>query len=161
MISERKKVAACVPTSRQAFTLIETVLAVALFASAAVVLTSSFVNALMARELGNHNTLLEGDLRAVRLQLLLEPNREDAEDGDEIETLNSGKASWRAVIEPTQVVDLFKVELQVEFLDPPEDSPSQYQETLYLLRPTWSESDERDALLQDKRDALLNSRDSD
>ena len=142
----------------KAFTLIEVVLAVALFASAAVVLTSSFVNALMARELGNHNTLLEGDIRAVRLQLLLEPSREDAEDGDDIETLNSGKASWRAMIEPTNVVDLFQVALEIEFFDPPEDTPSHYQETLYLLRPTWSESEERNTLLEDKRAALLDSR---
>ena len=34
-----------------------------------------------------------------------------------------------------------------------------YQETLYLLRPTWSESDKRSKLLEDKRQALEDARD--
>ena len=146
---------------RRAFTLIEALLAITLFASAAVVLSSAFVNALMAREFGNHNAMLEGDIRAVRLQLLLEPNREDAEDGNDIDTMNSGKASWKAEIEPTSVVDLFQVNFQIEFLDPPENQPASYSEILYLLRPSWSEGDKRSELLEEKREALRDSRDFD
>jgi len=57
------------------------------------------------------------------------------------------------------VVDLFLVELAIEFMDPQQDQQTSYQETLYLLRPTWSESDERSQLLEDKRADLKNSRD--
>lgn len=143
------------------FTLIEVVIALAIFSTFAVYLTSAFVNALMAREFGNNNQLFEGDIRTVRMQLLLEDNRDDAEDGDEVDTLNSGTASWRAVIEETNIIDLFQVGLEIEFLDPPEGTEGTYKETLYLLRPTWSESDDRETLLEDKRDALRDSRDFD
>jgi hypothetical protein len=46
-------------------------------------------------------------------------------------------------------------------MDPQDDQQPNYQETLYLLRPTWSESGERSELLEDKRDALQDSRDFD
>ena len=133
--------------------------AVALFATASVVLTSAFVNALLARKHGQTNALRIDDIRAVRLQLLLEPNRDDAEDGGEMETLHSGTASWRSEIRATELVDLFQATLEIEFKDPLEGTEPNYQESLYLLRPTWSESDERSDLLESKRSELLRSRD--
>ena len=143
------------------FSLIEVVVALALFAMASVVLTSSFVNALLAREHGQSNDLRHADIRAVRMQLLLEPNVDDAEDGGRYDTLNNGTANWEASIEPTNVIDLFEVQLQIEFSDPQEQQEASHSETLYLLRPTWSKSDERSSLLQDKKDDLRSSRDFD
>lgn len=143
------------------FSLIEVVVAVALFAMAATVLTSSFVNALLAREHGRSQSLRAADIHAVRLQLLLEPDIERAEEGDRYITLNSGEAEWHAEIEPTGVVDLFAVRLMIDFSDGPEDMPPSYEEELFLLRPTWSESDERDELLDEKRRELQRSRDFD
>lgn len=141
-----------------AFSLIEVVIAVAVFAMAATVLTSAFTNALLSRERSVSHDLINNDIRAVRLQLLLEANLDDAEDGDDMETLSSGEASWEAVIEPTNVIDLFKVQLNISFSEPAQGIPKDYTETLYLLRPTWSESSERDDLLQDKRDDLEDTR---
>lgn len=145
-------------TSRAAFSLIEVVIAVAIFAASASVLMSAFVSALLARDRGVSNDLLNADIQTVRMQLLLEPNLDDAEDGDEYQTLHSGEASWEASIESTEVVDLFQVQLSIRFSDPPEGLPGDYVESLYLLRPTWSESDERSELLQDKREALEDTR---
>lgn len=141
-----------------AFTLIEVLIAVAIFAMAASVLMSAFVNALLSRESAVQYDLLNADIRAVRMQLLLEPSFEDAEDGDEYETVHSGEASWEAQVVPTNVVDLFQVELSIRFSEPPEGLVADYTETLYLLRPTWSRSDERSDLLQDKREALEDTR---
>ena len=141
-----------------AFTLVEVLIAVAIFAMAASVLMSAFVNALLSRERAVQYDLLNADIRAVRMQLLLEPNLEDAEDGDEYETVHSGEASWETLVVPTNVVDLFQVALSIRFSEPPEGLVADYTETLYLLRPTWSESDERSDLLQDKREALEDTR---
>ncbi|MFT5837181.1 MAG: prepilin-type N-terminal cleavage/methylation domain-containing protein [Candidatus Azotimanducaceae bacterium] len=146
------------PRCLKAFSLIEVVIAVAIFGMAATVLMSAFVSALLARERGVSIDLLNADIRAVRMQLLLEPNLDDAEDGDEYETLNSGEASWQAMIEPTNVVDLFQVQLSINFSESLEDLPTEHVETLYLLRPTWSESGERSDLLQEKREALKDTR---
>jgi len=150
-----------VPCTKSGFSLIEVVVALALFAMASVVLTSSFVNALLAREHGQSNDLRHADIRAVRMQLLLEPSLDDAEDGDRYDTLNNGTANWEASIEPTNVIDLFEVQLQIEFSDPQEQQEASHSETLYLLRPTWSKFDERSSLLQDKKDDLRSSRDFD
>ena len=119
---------------------------------------SAFVNALLARESAANYDQLNADIRAVRMQLLLEPNLEDAEDGGDYETFHCGDASWEAEIVPTNVVDLFHVQLNIRFSDPPQGLPSDYSETLYLLRPTWSETEERSDLLQEKREALEDSR---
>ena len=64
--------------NRPGFSLIEVVVALAIFAMAAVVLTETFVNALLAREKGASNDARNRDIQAVRMQLLLEPNREVA-----------------------------------------------------------------------------------
>lgn len=145
----------------RAFTLIEVLIALTVFAMAATYLTSTFVNALTARERSVSNDILHADIQAVRMQLLLEPNLDDAEDGGDYPTLNHGEAFWQTTIEPTEIVDLFQVELAIEFSEPPEDGPERYDEKLYLLRPTWSEADERSDLLEDKRQELERSRDFD
>lgn len=144
--------------AKAGFSLIEVVIAVAIFAMAATVLMSAFVNALLARERAASNDLINADIRAVRMQLLLEPSLEDAEDGDEYQTLNSGEASWEAEIVPTNVVDLFKVQLRVRFNQPPEGQAPEHVELLYLLRPSWSEGDERAELLEEKRQVLEETR---
>ena len=146
---------------RSGFSLIEVVVALAIFAMAAVVLSDAFVNALLAREKGVSNDTRNRDIRAVRMQLLLEPDREEAKDGGTYETLSNGSANWRAEIEPTNVIDLFQVQLFIEFRESQNDQETSYQETLYLLRPTWSESDERSTLLQEKKSALLDRRNFD
>lgn len=145
----------------KAFSLIEVVFAVALFAMASVVLMSSFVNAMLARERSVQNENFEADIRTVRMQLLLEPELEAAEEGDEIETLSNGRASWNATIEPTNVVDLFQVQLNIEFQEPQDEFNASYQEQLYLLRPTWSLAEDRDQLLADKTENLRDARDFD
>jgi len=149
------------PQRPSAFSLIEVLIALTVFAMAATYLMSTFVNALTARERSVNDDVLHADIRAVRMQLLLEPNLEDAEDGGEYPTLSHGEASWRARIEPTEIVDLFQVEFSIEFSEPPEDGPDNHVESLYLLRPTWSEGDERSDLLEDKRRELERSRDFD
>jgi len=138
--------------------LVEVVVALAIFAMAAVVLTDAFVNTLLARERSVNNDTYNRDIRAVRMQLLLEANRESAEDGGSYETLSNSTANWEASIEPTNVIDLFQVEFSIEFQKPQEDQEASYKETLYLLRPTWSESDERSNLLQEKRETLESER---
>ena len=128
---------------------------------ASIYLISTFVSTITARERSVSDDVLHADIRAVRMQLLLEPNRDDAEDGGRYPTLNHGEATWQATIEPTEIIDLFTVELMIDFSEPADDGPDRHMETLYLLRPTWSEADERSSLLEDKRQALERTRNFD
>ncbi|MFU8848114.1 MAG: type II secretion system protein J [Opitutales bacterium] len=148
-----------VQASPSAFTLIEVLIALTIFAMASTFLIATFVGTLSLRERSVNKDIFKADIESVRMQLLLEPNLDDAEDGGQYPTLSHGEASWRAKIEPTEIVDLFRVELNIEFAEPPEDGPDFYEETLFLLRPTWSEAGERSQLLDDKRQELERSRD--
>ena len=140
------------------FTLIEALVSLAVFSMAATYLIATFVSALEARERGLSPNNLYKDIQAVRMQLLLEPNVEAAEDGGDYPTLHQGEARWEAEIDPTEVVDLFRVSLQIEFNEPINEAAGTYTEELYLLRPTWSEADDRSDLLAKKKEELLDSR---
>ncbi len=140
------------------FSLIEVLIALALFAIASNIIGSAFINALLSRERNNDNSYRDIAIQTARKQLLLEKNIDDAEDGGSVETLELGEVDWYAEIIPTDMVDLFEVNLFIEFFDVNDDQSSNYNETLLLLRPTWSESDERSSLLQDKKEDLLDIR---
>ena len=140
------------------FSLIEVLIALALFAIASNIIGSAFINALLSRERNNDNSYRDIAVQTARKQLLLEKNIDDAEDGGSVETLELREVDWYAEIIPTDMVDLFEVNLFIEFFDVKDDQSSNYNETLLLLRPTWSESDERSSLLQDKKEDLLDIR---
>lgn len=140
------------------FSLIEVLIALALFAIASNIIGSAFINALLSRERNNDNSYRDIAVQTARKQLLLEKNIDDAEDGGSVETLELGEVDWYAEIIQTDMVDLFEVNLFIEFFDVKDDQSSNYNETLLLLRPTWSESDERSSLLQDKKEDLLDIR---
>lgn len=141
------------------FSLIEVLLAMAIFSLAAYVLSQSFYNALKATDNLETESSEAADLRFVRQQVILEPELEVFEDGGTIETLLNGPAQWEVEVEQMQVADLFKVDLMIE-LEPREDEsdPRIYKETLYLLRPTWSDPTERGEIITEARDKLTESR---
>lgn len=143
---------------RQGFSLIEVLIALALFAICSNLIASAFINALLARERDPSSTYQDIAINTVRRQLLLEKNIDDAEEGGTLTLLEKGEASWTTEIYPTDIIDLFECRFDIEFFE--SDNPNQdtYSETLYLLRRTWSESDERSSLLQEKKDALLDLR---
>ncbi len=140
------------------FSLIEVLIALALFAVCSNLIASAFINALLARERNPESNYQDIAIDTVRKQLLLEKNFEDAEEGGTITLLKKGEASWTVEIYPTDIIDLFECRLDIEFLESENPNQETYSETLYLLRPTWSESGERSSLLQEKKDALLNQR---
>ena len=143
-----------------AFSLIEVLIALALFAIAANVISSAFINALLSRERNDSRLYNDFAIQTARMQLLLEKNIEDAEDGGTVETLELGEVDWYAEILPTEIVDLFEVQLYGTFYDLEDSQKANFSETLFLLRPTWSKSDERSMLLEDKKQDLLEKRDS-
>lgn len=149
-------------TARQqgaAFSLIEVLIALALFAICANLTTSAFINALLARERNPERVYRDIAIDTVRRQLLLEKTLEDAEEGGTVPLLENEEALWSVEIFPTELIDLFECRFDVEFPDSEVPGQSFYSETLYLLRPTWSIDSERSTLLEDKKQALYDRRD--
>jgi general secretion pathway protein I len=140
------------------FTLIEVIVALALFALAATVLAAAYVNVLNAMESVKGDQAFEQEVALVRSQVLLEPDRDKVEEGGDVPTAGLGDATWRATVTPSETIaDLFLVELEITF--PPPESASGGEErvvkqALWLLRPQWSEPTERDALRAESRKRL-------
>lgn len=125
-------------SSRTGFSLIETLVAVAIAGVAFFVLTETFFNVLLTLEGLESEADHQKDIRFVRTQVIQIADRDELLDGGEITTLDLGEATWTAELEDTSVLDLFALDLAIRFENPDGD-PLDYQERLYLLRPTWTE----------------------
>jgi general secretion pathway protein I len=145
----------------RAFTLIEVLVALAIFAVAAVVLGATYVNILLS-----HAALRDLDgsgdnLQWARAALLIEPDRATAERGGDVVLPDGRTANWRATIEPTGVSDLFDVTLEMDA--PPTDGSGDTVKSscrLRLLRPTWSVESEREELRRKALDRLKKQREA-
>jgi len=148
MTRESSKASLC-----RGFSLIEVVIAIALAGVAFLVLTETFFNVLLTLDNLESESDIEKDIRFVRREIIQISDRDELEEGGEITTLDLGEAQWEAEAEETGTVDLFKVVLEITF-ENPEGEPLHYAETLYLLRPTWSDPIESSAILSEVRDRI-------
>jgi general secretion pathway protein I len=136
------------------FTLIEVLVSIAIFALAAVVLGSAYVNVLSGYQRMRGSTLDGSDVAFVRAIVLAEPNREVVEKGGDLRRADQSTLHWRAEIEPTNRADLFRVTLECEL---PTSSPGparRVRDSFLVLRPTWSEPAEREKLRAKFREEL-------
>ncbi len=131
-------------------------MALALFALAAMVLVGAYVNVLNSVESVKLDQSLEQELAFVRTQVLLEPDLANVEAGGEVPTTTYGTATWTTTVTPSDAVaDLFRVDLTVSFAgDGAAVAPREVNETLYLLRTSWSQPVDRDALREATRKRL-------
>ena len=143
---------------QSAFTLLEVTLATALFAVAVVVLSSSFANALAALQTMRTSADDEPILRYVSSLAMTIPDLDNFRQGEELDVPGEGKASWTATVEPSTVADLFKVVLTITYKKKNVDEPIVRVEHLFLLRPTWSDTDDRTKIINDAKTALTTAR---
>lgn len=135
---------------RSGFTLIEVLLAATLFGVAITVLTYAFANTLIGLGTLQYDVDHQGDIRFVRNHILTLPDRTDLEAGGDVNTLGLGSATWRSEVEATDLPDLFRLRLTLEF-NPPDREAFTHEETLLVLRPTWSKPEERSEALENFR----------
>jgi general secretion pathway protein I len=139
----------------RAFTLLEVLVALAIFAMAAIALGAAYANVLISYADLNRVDERHEDVRFARAALLAEADRENAEEGAEFESGDGRRVRWRAEIEPTNVADLFAVTFVCEVEVPGEMRPREIVQTFRLLRPTWSDAAERETLRAEARDRIL------
>jgi general secretion pathway protein I len=142
------------PVSTGGFTLLEVLVALAIFSLAAVVLGATYVNALNAYEAATRRNEYSEDLRFVRAAVLTEPDRNKVEEGGDLNLGGNKRARWQAEIAPTNTVDLFAVTWTCEITDPSRHEPFRTSQTFLLLRPTWSGAVERSTLLEQVRERI-------
>ncbi len=133
-------------TRRCAFTLIEVLVSLGIFALAAVVLGAAYVNVLLNYHLLQRPEVDRSGMAIARAELLLEPDRAQAERGGEMPLPDGGMLRWETTMEETPVADLFEVELAWEVAMIGRPRPHLERERLLLLRPTWSTEEQREKL---------------
>lgn len=137
------------------FTLLEVLVALAIFGVAATVLASGYVNVLQAYEFARRGNAHEEDIRFARAQLLTESDRQKAEDGADFDT-DTAQVRWHATIEPTDTADLFEVTFVCEVTDTAgARDTKKTTETFQLLRPTWSDGTDKSKLMEKVRERIL------
>lgn len=121
---------------RAAFTLVEVLVALAIFALAAAVLASSAANAIRARLDLEEDRARMSDMRLVRQHVLGIGERDELEEGGQLQSVFHDELSWEAEVEPATLLNLFTITLTVSFEDEEE------VQKLTVLRPGWGEATE-------------------
>lgn len=136
---------------RDAFTLVEVLVSLALFALAAVALSAAYLNVIAAyrEKSAAQDRQTAGEL--LRIAVLTEPDRNVIENGGTIELPDRQRLNWSARIEPTTMADLFAVDLRCNVVGRRDDEQSL---RLMLYRPAWSEPGERERLREASRQRL-------
>ncbi len=139
---------------QQGLSLIEVVIAMALFTAAIVVLSQSYVGAMLCLEAVKADDPRLADMRFIEDTLYDVTAREEIKPSGDIQTLGSGRVRFSTDVEETEFDDVLKVTLVLEFLEK-RDDPKQahWEEVRYLYRPEWTDADQRKAALEKKREA--------
>lgn len=140
----------------RAFTLVEVLIALTIFAMAAVILGSAYLNVLNSYEVVARGTIVNEDFAFARQQVLNEPDRKKLEQGGEFETAGGRRATWSVEIESSTIADVYKVIFTCQIADPTRTEPDKQTQTFMLLRPTWViDPGERGKLKEETKTRIL------
>jgi general secretion pathway protein I len=131
---------------RRAFTLIEVLISLAIFALAAVVLAAAYLNVLGGYQAVARRQQGEEDWKLVRATVLSESDRTKIEAGGRFPLADGTYLRWTARIEGTAVADLFAVTVHAEPELAVNSEGRARDQRLLVLRPGWSDPVERDKL---------------
>lgn len=135
-----------------AFTLVEVMVALMIFALTAVVLGGAYVNVLNSFEIARKSNVNNEDVSFARSQLLAQADLQTAQAGAEFDDGDS-HVKWTAEIDPASVTDLFTVTFTCVVTAPSVPARTTV-ETFMLLRPTWSDPTAQAALRQSGADRI-------
>jgi general secretion pathway protein I len=136
------------------FTFLEVLVALAIFGFTGMVLASAYLNVLSAQHASVQQDATVADRRLVRQALYAEPTLEKVTAWNELELPEDRTARWRATVTPTKTADLFDVSLEIQLPALKGGQDQTFTETCRLLRPTWSQPADREALRTEARSKL-------
>lgn len=126
---------------RKGFTLIEVLVALAIFAMATVVLAMAYLNVIHGYAAVSRGSGEDQDVAFARQQLLTQTDFQTAENGDEFDTVEGRHIQWSATIDPTTMPNLFTVTFACQVTEPNSTTPRTITQVFTVLRPTWAQAD--------------------
>ena len=140
--------------NRKAFTLLEGILALALFASAAFVISQVCYNCIYSLDIADKSAMDDAIKDQFVSAILTVSDYDSLDDGVEIEALDGETYTVYGEAEPTQILNLFKLTVSAR------KGMSEIKTTLFVVRPnSWYEQpNERSDLLEDRTDFLEDKR---
>jgi general secretion pathway protein I len=134
---------------RSGFSLLEVLLALVIFAIAAVVLGAGYLNILNDYSVISRGTGENQDVAFAREELVSQGDLPTAENGDEYDLDEGRHLKWSVQISPTTTTDLFSVDFTCVITSTaPGVPPRTFTQNFMLLRPTWSDPADRASLRQ-------------
>ena len=131
------------PSNRSGFSLVETLVAIMIFILTVGVLAQSLsiaLNALANMEITDGR---EHDYAFVRDQVLTISDTQTLSLGGDAQTPNGGQGHWEAETVTTETPDLFQLNLNITLEGSGDVQPDSSNQTLFLERPQWSETDDQ------------------
>ncbi len=142
-------------SARRGFTLLEVLVALSVFALAAVVLGMSYLNVLIGYEVVARGTTINEDFAFARQLVLREPDRKKLEEGGEFETARGARGRWSVDITTTTMPDVYRVAFTCALSELTRPEPEKSTQTLFVLRPTWVvDPAERDKIKTDVKQRI-------
>jgi type II secretory pathway pseudopilin PulG len=136
------------------FSLVETLVAIMIFILTVGVLAQSLSIALNAIANMEIKQGREHDYQFVRDQVLTISDTQSLSLGGDAQTPDAGDGHWTAETETTETPDLFQLSINISLDGANGVAPESSNETVYVLRPQWSETDDESSLLSDIHDNL-------
>ncbi len=139
---------------RKAFTLVECVVALALFALVAIVMGQACFNCIWAVDTLKKDAFSDAMRDYLRLKVLNTASLTELKSGISVKDFDGKVLDIKGEAEATDILDLFKLNVWVE--------GGKFKEVFYLRRPNWySQLDfsvDRDELKDDRAEILENAR---
>ncbi|HSI09995.1 MAG: prepilin-type N-terminal cleavage/methylation domain-containing protein [Rariglobus sp.] len=142
------------------FTILEVLVALGIFALAAVVLAGAYINVLNGYEAAKRATVSDPDVQFARSQLLAQADVELARQGGEFAAPDGRAVRWTATIDPTESADLFLVTFECDIAANATVKEQKVQQVFRVLRPTWSVATDRATLRAAAKDRILKIQES-
>lgn len=139
--------------ARRAFSLLECVAALALFAFASVMISQACFNCVSSLDTLKKDSFSNGIKDYVRAAVLAESSLDNIESGFDIELPGGESARVSGGAQKTAIADLFLLEYEVSY------SGREYAESVFVIRKNWYENSlDRDEIMNDRKDFLEEQR---
>ena len=139
---------------KSGFSLVETLVAMFIFILSVGVLAQSMsiaLNAISKMEITEGH---DHDYEFIRDQVLTISDTQSLSLGGDLQTPNGGQGHWDAETITTETPDLFQLNLNMTLAGTAGEPGESSNQTVFVERPQWSETDDSSALLSDIHDNL-------